>query len=81
MHAGLRPDVPLMVQRREDKLGIRREFTKSGFDFGVKIVHGHTGVRQPENRSNRIAVDTGAFATGILTAVVLRNDEVSYLST
>lgn len=81
VHAGLRPDVPLVAQRRSDKLGIRREFTKSEFDFGCKIVHGHSGVRKPENHNNRIAVDTGAFATGVLTAAVLRNDTVSFLST
>ena len=81
VHAGLRPDVPLAVQRREDKLGIRREFTKSDFDFGCKVVHGHTGVRKPEVRPNRIAVDTGAFATGILTAAVLQGDDISFIST
>lgn len=81
VHAGLRPDVPFVAQRREDKLGIRREFTKSDFDFGCKIVHGHTGVRKPEIRPNRIAVDTGAFATGVLTTAVLQDDGISFIST
>ena len=35
------------------------------------IVHGHTIVDQPEILFNRIAIDTGAYATGILTGLVL----------
>jgi len=81
VHAGLRPMVPLSAQRRSDKLSIRREFTESGFDFGKMIVHGHTGVRTPKVYNNRIAVDTGAFATGHLTAAVLKGAEVTFLST
>jgi len=81
VHAGLRPGVPFAAQRRRDKLGIRREFTDSGFDFGVRIVHGHTGVRRPVIEPGRIAVDTGAFATGILTAAVLEKAGVSFLNT
>jgi len=81
VHAGLRPGVPFAAQRRRDKLGIRREFTDSNFDFGVRIVHGHTGVRRPVVEQGRIAVDTGAFATGVLTAAVLEKTGVSFLNT
>lgn len=81
VHAGLRPAIPIEAQRRSDKLGIRREFTKSGYDFGFCVVHGHTGVRSPERHNARIAVDTGAFATGILTAAVVTGSHVSFIST
>lgn len=81
VHAGIRPGVPLDAQRRRDKLGIRREFTLSGVDYGVCVVHGHTGVRSPEVHKNRIAIDTGAFATGVLTAVVLEGEEARFLTT
>lgn len=81
VHAGMRPGVPCAEQRREDKLGIRREFTESDFDFGVKIVHGHSGVRKPVLKTNRIAIDTGAFATGQLTAVVLSGNETAFIQT
>lgn len=81
VHAGLRPGIPLEAQRRRDKLGVRREFTDSDFDFGMRVVHGHTGVRKPEVFRGRIAVDTGAFATGVLTAAVMQDGDVSFLNT
>ena len=81
VHAGLRPGVAFEAQTRRDKLSIRREFTGSDHDFGVKIVHGHTGVRSAIVTAQRVAVDTGAFATGILTAAVLEGTEVSLLNT
>lgn len=81
VHAGLRPHIPLSAQRRSDKLGIRREFTDSDFAFDHMVVHGHTGVHSPQHLRNRIAVDTGAFATGHLTAAVLESDTVRFLST
>ena len=81
VHAGLRPDVPLAQQRRRDKLGIRREFTENNYDFGLKVVHGHTGVREPSSEDGRVSVDTGAFATGILTAAVLEKETVKFLQT
>jgi serine/threonine protein phosphatase 1 len=40
-------------------------------DFGKIIVHGHTPVEEPEILPNRINIDTGAFATGRLTCIVL----------
>lgn len=81
VHAGIRPGIPVAEQRREDKLGIRREFTECDVDFGIKVVHGHSGVRKPTIKSNRIGVDTGAFATGQLTAVVLSGSETRFLQT
>jgi len=44
-------------------------------------VHGHTPVDSPVCRSNRIGIDTGAFATGRLTAVVLDGTGARFLST
>ncbi|MBV1901394.1 MAG: hypothetical protein KUG56_06955, partial [Kordiimonadaceae bacterium] len=81
VHAGVRPGVALEAQDRADLLGIRREFTQSGFDFGFCVVHGHTGVRTPEQHKNRIAIDTGAFATGVLTAAVFEEKDVSFIAT
>jgi serine/threonine protein phosphatase 1 len=81
VHAGLRPGVPLTAQRRSDKLSIRRQFTESDFDFGLRVVHGHSGVKKPVTTKNRIAIDTGAFATGVLTAAVIESDHVRFLNT
>jgi serine/threonine protein phosphatase 1 len=44
-------------------------------------VHGHTITDEVEERSNRIGIDTGAFASGRLTALGLEGAERWYLST
>jgi serine/threonine protein phosphatase 1 len=70
-HAGVRPGVPLEKQSEQDLLWIRAEFLNSQMNFGKIIVHGHTPVEEPEILPNRINIDTGAFATGRLTCIVL----------
>jgi serine/threonine protein phosphatase 1 len=79
-HAGVRPGVPLERQRDEDLLWIRDEFLDSEVDFGKVVVHGHTPVVEPQVRPNRINVDTGAFATGRLTCVVLEGDTHRFIT-
>jgi serine/threonine protein phosphatase 1 len=80
-HAGVRPHVALAAQAEEDLMWIRYEFLNSDSDHGAVIVHGHTPVREAEVRPNRICVDTGAYASGVLTAAVLEGSEVRFLST
>jgi len=70
-HAGVRPGVPLDRQQPRDLLWIRQEFLTSARNFGKIVVHGHTPVEEPEVLPNRINIDTGAFATGRLTCIVL----------
>lgn len=74
VHAGVRPRVPLVFQRQEDLLWIRDEFLQYEDDFGKVVVHGHTPVPKPEFRRNRINIDTGAYATGKLTCLILEED-------
>jgi serine/threonine protein phosphatase 1 len=74
-HAGVRPNVELSRQKESDLLWIRDEFLSSNEDFGKIVVHGHTPTREIEVASNRINIDTGAFATGRLTCLVI--DEAS----
>lgn len=78
-HAGVRPGVPLEKQSAKDLLWIRDEFLNSTKDFGKIVVHGHTPVEEPEVLANRINIDTGAFATGRLTCVVLTEDGYRFL--
>lgn len=80
VHAGVRPGVPLGRQREEDLLWIRGAFLAYGGDFGKVVVHGHTPVPQPEVRSNRINIDTGAYATGRMTCLVLEGDRMRFIS-
>lgn len=79
VHAGVRPGVPLTEQREEDLLWIRQEFLLCEDDFGKIVVHGHTPVLQPDIRPNRINIDTGAYATGRLTCLVLEADTIRTL--
>ena len=79
VHAGVRPGVPLSQQRQEDLLWIRNEFLLCETDFGKIIVHGHTPVRAPEIHANRVNIDTGAYATGKLTCLILETEEVVVL--
>ncbi|ENN88091.1 putative metallophosphoesterase [Rhizobium freirei PRF 81] len=70
-HAGVNPDRSLMEQRKEDLTWIRDRFLCSGKDFGKVVVHGHTSGPRVESLPNRINVDTGIYATGVLSCVVL----------
>jgi len=79
VHAGVRPGIPLTKQREEDLLWIRQEFLLCEDDFGKIIVHGHTPVLQPDFHPNRINIDTGAYATGSLTCLVLETDKMRIL--
>ena len=73
-HAGVRPNVPLDQQNANDLLWIRDEFLNSRQSFGKMIIHGHTPNEWPEVRPNRVNLDTGAFATGRLTCLVIDRD-------
>lgn len=80
-HAGIRPGLPLDMQSRNDMLWIRDEFVDSSKDHGAVIVHGHTITDDICLRRNRIGVDTGAYRTGILTALVLQDSRAWKLVT
>jgi serine/threonine protein phosphatase 1 len=79
VHAGVKPGIPLEQQQEEDLLWIREDFLLCEDDFGRVIVHGHTPVREPHFRDNRINIDTGAYATGRLTCLVVEDYETYLL--
>jgi len=81
VHAGVKPDVDLAHQTEKDLLWIRHEFLLSSQDFGKIIIHGHTPTSEIELRSNRINIDTGAFATGRLTCLVIEGETLSVIDT
>ncbi len=80
VHAGVRPGVPLGEQARDDLLRSRQPFLYSEADFGAVIVHGHTPVKAPVVKHNRIAIDTGAVFGGKLTCAVLEADSIGFLT-
>lgn len=80
VHAGIRPGVALEDQRPEDLRWIRDEFLNDRTDHGVIVVHGHTIVAAPEERRNRIGIDTGAYRSGVLTAVAIEGNDRWFLT-
>jgi serine/threonine protein phosphatase 1 len=78
-HAGVRPGIPLRQQRQHDLLWIRNEFLLHEKGFGKVVVHGHTPVKEPDIRPNRINIDTGAYATGRLTCLMLEGEQKSFI--
>jgi serine/threonine protein phosphatase 1 len=61
----------------DDLLWIREEFLTSTMNFGKIVIHGHSPNEWPEVRPNRINIDTGAFATGRLTCLVVEGERAS----
>lgn len=81
VHAGIRPRVPFAEQTGGDLRWIRSDFLDFRGDHGAIVVHGHTITEAVDERSNRIGIDTGAFASGCLTALGLEGGERWFLST
>ena len=71
VHAGIRPGVALEEQSALDLRWIREPFLSATASHGPVIVHGHTIYEEPLIRQNRIGLDTGAYASGRLTAMGL----------
>jgi predicted MPP superfamily phosphohydrolase len=81
VHAGVRPGVPLAEQSQKDLRWIRGPFLDNDDDHGFIVVHGHTIAAEIEVRGNRIGIDTGAYRSGVLTAMGLEGRERWFLQT
>ena len=79
VHAGLRPRLPIARQSEDDMLWIREDFLLYNGMHEKRVVHGHSPVVAPEVLPNRINIDTGAYATGNLTCLVLERDESRFI--
>jgi serine/threonine protein phosphatase 1 len=78
VHAGLRKKVPLESQKTIDLLWIRDEFIFSNFDFGKRVIFGHTPFKEPLVQTNKIGIDTGAVYGNRLTCLQL--PEIKFFS-
>jgi serine/threonine protein phosphatase 1 len=74
-HAGIRPGIPLERQEPGDLIWIRETFLNFTGLHPKIVVHGHTPSREPEIRANRVNVDTGAFRSGVLSALVIEGSD------
>lgn len=75
VHAGIDPNVPLDQQDRKDMLWIRDRFLDYEGPLEKVVVHGHTIFDSVMDCGNRIGIDTGAFRSGVLTALVLEGNQ------
>lgn len=78
-HAGIRPGVALDAQQRDDLIWIRDPFHRHAALHPKVVVHGHTPVAEVELLDNRVNVDTGAFMSGRLSALVVDGVEKSVI--
>ena len=81
VHAGVRPGIPLDQQSQADLRWIREPFLIDESDHGFIVVHGHTISGEVDERSNRIGIDTGAYRSGVLTALAIQDDRRWLLQT
>lgn len=78
-HAGMIPDVPYEEQPDDRLLWGSRRFMERGGIPGYWTVHGHTIVDEPGFIDNRIAIDTGAYASNVLTAARITSDGCTFM--
>jgi len=69
VHAGFRPEVEIEKQSIEDIIWIREPFIHSDYDFGKKVIFGHTPFSKPLVMDNKIGLDTGAVFGSRLTCL------------
>lgn len=81
VHAGIRPGIALEQQNQRDLRWIREPFLSDTKGHGFVIVHGHTIVEAVEEKANRVAIDTGAVHSGVLTAIVVEETSRRFLAT
>lgn len=80
VHAGMKPGVPLSKQDEEDCLWIGKDFLQADYRFEKVVVHGHSWSSEaPVVTANRIGIDTGAYATGVLSAVRFEGPRIAFL--
>jgi serine/threonine protein phosphatase 1 len=71
VHAGFRPGIEPEEQTLHDMVWIRDPFIYSDYDFGKKVIFGHTPFKEPLVMENKIGLDTGAVYGNRLTCLEL----------
>lgn len=80
-HAGGDPSQPIEPRRGHGYLWGHRDFLKKPRQDGLWMAHGHYVTKEASAKTGRIAVDTGAYLTGHLTAAIVEDGNVRFLST
>ena len=74
-HAGWRPGPSTKAESTRDTVWGYPGFLQPQPAPGVRVVHGHYDDAQPVSMPGRVCVDTGAYYSGVLTAVRLDDGE------
>lgn len=74
VHAAANPEATIEAQENRHLIWGHRWFFDRNRADGIWVVHGHTIVPEVEAHRGRIGVDTGAYATGRLSAAVISPD-------
>lgn len=80
VHAGADPEMPIPAQEKGSLLWGHPDFHRKQRTDGLWVVHGHSITESPEATGGRIPTDTGAYATGVLTAALVEWERVSYIT-
>lgn len=80
VHAGASPWDALEAQEPGHLIWGHPDFATTPRRDGQWIVHGHYIVPGPHKADGRIAIDTGAYATGRLTGVYVHPERVEFIS-
>jgi len=81
VHAAADPSRAMKDQPGDTLLWGHPEFRRRNRADGQWVIHGHTIVDQPTVEGGRISIDTGAYATGKLTAVILSEGDLIFRQT
>jgi len=81
VHAGADPALPLDAQAGHVLRWGHPDFMRKPRRDGVWVIHGHTIVDAPMMEQGRVAIDTGAYASGRLTAAVVTDGDIRFEST
>jgi serine/threonine protein phosphatase 1 len=81
VHAGLCPGIAVEDQKPSDMRWNRTEFLEHAASHGPMVIHGHSMSSTIDERPNRVGIDTGAYASGILSAIGLEGNRRWFLQT
>ncbi len=80
-HAGAHPNRPISDQDDAALVWGESEFLSRDRSDGIWIVHGHNAVTRAGAMNGRVAIDTGAYFSGILTIAVIKpSGEINFFS-
>jgi len=80
VHAGFQPGIDISKQKLKDMLWIRDIFINSHYDFGKRIIFGHTPLEEPLVMENKIGLDTSAVFGNRLTCLELTRMKFYYVN-